>query len=148
MKKWLDQFLGDFHRGYLKKLGFTKVRRTCSRDMGEYWERFNFQGSMSNYPDRENWRFYLNVGVEFKDLVPRQYWSLFPHTHWSERVESVVPSAPRVYEYNLRTDREAMMGELFSYIQRASEKIAMEHAGIRSHYLGDDSLKVYKFAAI
>jgi hypothetical protein len=62
MKEWLDEFLSDFHRGYLKEPGFKKARRTFSRDMGDYWERFNFQGSMSNYPDHESWRFYLNVG--------------------------------------------------------------------------------------
>jgi len=47
MKEWLDQFLSDFHQNYLEELGFKKARRTFSRDMSEYWERFSFQESMS-----------------------------------------------------------------------------------------------------
>jgi len=141
MKEWLNQFLSDFHHRYLKGLGYKKVSRTFSRDMGSYWERFNFQGSRSNDPDRDNWRFYLNVGVEFKDLESRRYWSLFPHTHWSVRVESVVRNAPRQYEYNSHTNREVLMRELFFYLQSASEKIARESADIRSHYLSGDSTK-------
>jgi len=136
IKEWLDQFLSEFHQSYLKELGYKKARRTFSRDMGSYWERFNFQGSTSNYPDRDIWRFYLNVGVEFKDLESRRYWSLFPHTHWSARVDSVVRNAPSQYEYNSRTNREVLMRELLFYLQRASEKIARESADIRSHYLG------------
>ena len=146
MKDWLDQFLSDFHWEYLKELGFKKARRTFSRDKDSYWERFNFQGSTSNYPDRANWRFYINVGAEFKDLEPNRYWSGFPHTHWSGRIESVVKSAPGIYEYNLSTNREVLMRELFSYIQRASEKIESESTNIRSHYLADDFSKVYRFA--
>jgi hypothetical protein len=148
MKEWLDQFLSDFHRGYLKELGFKKTRRTFSRDMGDYCERFNFQGSTSNYPDHESWRFYLNVGVEFKGLESRRYWSLFPHTHWAVRVASVVPSAPSKYEYNLQTNREGLMLQLSSYLQRASEKIARESEGIRLHYLAGDSTKGYIFDEI
>ena len=141
LKEWLNQFLSEFHRGYLKELGYKKASRTFSRDMGSYWERFNFQGSRSNDPDRDKWRFYLNVGVEFKDLEPRKYWSLFPHTHWSTRVESIVHKAPRQYEYNSRTNRETLRRELFSYLQSASEKIARESANIRIQYLSDESTK-------
>ena len=145
MKEWLDQFLSDFHREYLKELGFKKARRTFSREKDSYWERFNFQGSRTNYPDRANWRFYLNVGVEFKDLEPRKYWSLFQDTHWSQRMKSVVDSAPGVYEYNVGTNREILMRELFSCIQRASEKIGRESANIRSHYLAHDDSMMYRF---
>lgn len=146
MKEWLDQFLSDFHREYLKELGFKKARRTFSRDKDSYWERFNFQGSTSNYPDRANWRFFLNVGIEFKDLEPLRNWSGFPHTHWANRIESVVKNAPGIYHYNLSTNREVLMRELYSYIQRASEKIGRESASIRSHYLAHDDSMMYRFA--
>ena len=149
MNKWLNQFLSDFHQAYLKKLGFKKVRHTFSRDMGSYWERFNFQGSAWNGAGDEYWTFYLNVGVEFKDLEPERNWSYFAHTHWADRMETVVSSAPSAWDYNLDTDREALMESLASYILKASEKIATEIAGLRSHYLEGQHLKRrYPFAEI
>src|SRR5215213_1963631 len=105
MNKWLDQFLTDFHQTYLKELGFRKVRHTCSRDMGSYWERFNFQGSTSNGAGSQYWKFYLNVGAEFKDIEPERNWSGFAHTHWADRIETVVSGAPPSWGYDLDTDR-------------------------------------------
>lgn len=149
MKEWLDQFLSDFHRAYLKKLGFKKVRRTFSRDMGSHWERFNFQGSTSNYPDHDDWRFYLNVGVEFTDLEPGRNWSYFPHTHWAGRMETVVSSAPSAWTYKPNTDRERLMRELASHILKASQKMAAEAAGLRNYYLeGQHLRKRYPFDEI
>ena len=149
MNKWLDQFLTDFHQAYLKKLGFRKVRHTFSRDMGSHWERFNFQGSASNGAGAQYWKFYLNVGVEFKDLELERNWSGFTHTHWADRMETVVSGAPPSWNYNLDTDREALMQELASYILRAGEKIAAESSGLRSHYLGGHYMqRRYPFAEI
>ena len=149
MNKWLDQFLSGFHQAYLKKLGFRKVRHTFSRDMGSYWERFNFQGSAWNGAGKDYWTFYLNVGVEFKDLEPERNWSYFPHTHWADRIQTVVSDAPGGWDYNLDTDREALMQELASYILQASEKMAAESSGLRSHYLGGEYMRRrYPFAEI
>ncbi|MEP6896698.1 MAG: DUF4304 domain-containing protein [Chloroflexota bacterium] len=91
-KDWLPIFLSEFHKTHLKPLGFKKVRRTFSRDMGSYWERFNFQGSDSN--GINGWKFYLNVGVEFKDLPAESYWAGFPNTHWTSRIEGLVKNSP------------------------------------------------------
>ena len=148
MNKWFDQFLSDFHQAYLKKLGFKKVRHTFSRDRGDYWERFNFQGSAWNSAGDDYWTFYLNVGAEFKDLEPNRYWSYFPHTHWADRIETVVSSAPAAWDYNLNTDRESLMQNLASYILKASEIIGSEIAGLRNHYLEGKHMKRYTFVEI
>jgi hypothetical protein len=145
MKKWLDEFLSEFQKNNLKALGFKKVRRTFSRDMGDYWERFNFQGSMSNYPDVKNWRYYINLGVEFKDLEARRYWSLFPNTHWSERIESVVKEAPAMYEYNENTNKNELAEKLKGYILEASQKMSQEIKVLREYYLEKKNLEKYPF---
>ena len=148
MNKWLNQFLSDFHQAYLKKLGFKKVRHTFSRDKDDYWERFNFQGSAWNSAENKYWTFYLNVGVEFKDLEPRRNWSYFPQTHWADRIQSVVSGAPGGWDYNLNTDPEALMQELASYILKASEEMAAEILGLREHYLEGRHMEHYPFAEI
>lgn len=145
MKNWLDEFLSELHKEHLKKLGFKKVRRTFSRDMGGYWERFNFQGSSCNYSDVEDWRFYINLGVEFKDLTPRRNWSLFPPTHWSERIRQVVKSAPEYVVYNKTTNKEELAEKLEAYILEASRKMSEEIKGLRSYYLENKSLEIYPF---
>jgi hypothetical protein len=85
MQKWVSNFFSELHRNHLKQLGFKKVRHTFSRDAGDYGERINFQGSAWNFSN-EPWDFYINVGMEFKDLPAREYWTLLPHTHWSRRI--------------------------------------------------------------
>ena len=45
MKQWMATFFSEFHKEYMKPLGFKKDDQTFSRHMGEYQERFNFQGS-------------------------------------------------------------------------------------------------------
>lgn len=145
MKKWLDEFLSEFHKNHLKELGFKKVRRTFSRDMSNYWERFNFQGSSWNSSDEENWRYYINVGIEFKDLDERKYWSYFPHTHWSGRIESVVNESSELGEYSERTDKTELAEKLEKYILEASAKMANEIKGLRAHYLENRHLEIYKF---
>ena len=143
MKKWLDEFLSKFHKKYTKELGFRKVRRTFSRDKGEYFERFNFQSSMSNVSGVENWKFYFNVGVEFKDLEPRKNWSLFPNTHWSDRLGIVLKTVPSVWEYNKNTDKDSLAKKLNEVILEASQKISKEIEGLRMHYIEGKHLEIY-----
>ena len=145
MKAWLDDFLGELHRTRLKPLCFKKVRRTFSRDRGQYWERFNFQGSAANCPGAEDWRFYINVGVEFKNVPLRRDWSYFAQTHWAARLESVIPAAPSVWKYNEWTDEAEMAEKLETFMLEASAKIAAHLDGIHAHYLKNDYLKSYRF---
>lgn len=147
MNKWLDDFLSEFHKNHLKELGFKKIRRTFSRDMGDYWERFNFQGSSWNSSDTQDWRYYINLGVEFKDLEARRNWSYFPHTHWSGRIESVVKSASAIGEYNENTNKKELAEKLKGYILEASQKMSDEMEGLRAHYLENKHLKQYSFKA-
>ncbi|CAN5264221.1 hypothetical protein BH10ACI1_BH10ACI1_25920 [soil metagenome] len=141
MNKWLNQFLTNFHKTHLKKLNFKKVRHTFSRDMNEYWERFNFQGSAWNSANDDYWTFYLNYGVEFKDLEPEKHWSFFPHTHWAGRIGTS-------WNYTLETDPEALMQELEAQIFKAGVKIAREIIGLRKHYLKGNHLGYYPFTEI
>jgi hypothetical protein len=145
MGAWLDNFLRDFHRNHLKNLGFKKVRRTFSRDKGEYWERFNFQGSFSNNSESTIWYYYINVGVEFKYLEPRKYWSYFPNTHWASRIESVVADASSVGEYTEQTEKILLEKQLLNHFLTASEKMADEIDGLRDHYLKNKHLETYQF---
>lgn len=72
MNQSVESSLSEFHRQQLKPLGFKKVRHTFSRDKETYVERFNFQGSAWNTSEsNEPWLFYINVGIEFKDLPDR-----------------------------------------------------------------------------
>jgi hypothetical protein len=134
MKDWLNKFLSEFHRLHLKRLGYKKTHHTFSRDMGEYWERIQFQGSDSNglYP---HWKFYVNVGIEFKDIAPRRNWSGFAHTHWAKRIESLVPHAPAHWKYNQETQQEILTSELLSLFNLASERLAVESSTIKTFYL-------------
>jgi hypothetical protein len=134
MNDWLNKFLSEFHKLYLKEVGYKKTYRTFSRDMNAYWERFHFQGSDSNglYP---HWKFYLNVGIEFKDIEPRRNWAGFAHTHWAKRIDSLVPNASAYWSYNQETRQEDLMAELFSLFKLASERLIVESPKFRTFYL-------------
>ena len=135
LKDWLPNFLSEFHRSRLKPLGFKKDRRTFSRDMGSYWERFNFQGDEFN--GVAGWRFYLNVGVEFKDLAPRKYWSGFPHTHWTTRAEILVPGSPKEWEYDADTEKFVLAYTLRQVMTQASQAVAGDIDRIRERVLAE-----------
>ncbi len=133
MKEWLDKFLSEFHKSRLKNLGYKKSRRTFSRDMGNYWERFNFQGSMSNGLN-EDWRFYINIGIEFKELTPRKYYSYFANTHWANRIESVVKTASGIWYYNSTTNQKDLMSQLVPLFDLVSKELSSESNLIRISY--------------
>ncbi len=135
LKEWLPHFLSEFHQAQLKPLGFKKERRTFSRDMGSYWERFNFQGDEFN--GIAGWKFFLNVGVEFKDLVPRVYWSGFPHTHWTTRTETLVPGSPKEWEYGADAETFVLAYTLRQVMMRASQAIADDIDRIRERVLAE-----------
>ena len=134
MKSWLPTLLSELHRESLKPQGYRKERRTFVRDCGAYKERYNFQGSSWNGTGVK-WRFYLNVGLEFTDLEPRQIWSYFANTHWATRIPSVVPEAPHWWDYSEQTDRAEIKKELAQLICRASEGLKVEASNIRNRYL-------------
>ena len=134
MKKWLPVLLSEFHREVLKPQGYRKEGKTFVRDCGSYKERYNFQGSSWN-GSGVKWRFYLNVGLEFTDLEPERNWSYFANTHWATRIRSVVPDAPRWWEYSEKTNRAEIKKELAHLIGRASESLKAEASNTRSEYV-------------
>lgn len=133
MMPWLSQLFAELHREHLKPLGFKKVRQTFSRDRGAYWERFNFQGSHWNAGD--DWTFYLNVGVEFKDLGPPRYCSYLVNTHWGGRVGALVPDAPNEWTGNIWMEAEPLKAQLHDFIVRASAVLAERADEFRAEYL-------------
>lgn len=131
LRGWLHSLLSTLHARRLKNQGFRKKGRTFSRDMGAYWERLNFQGSAQNYPSAAKWRFYVNVGVEFKDLPKQLRWSLFPNTHWAKRINQIIREANDVWEYDLETDQDQLIQSLASVIDRAGAEVASQIDEIR-----------------
>ena len=101
--------------------------------MDSYWERFNFQGSDSN--GINGWQFYLNVGIEFKDLPAEIYWSGFPHTHWTTRIEELVPNSPKIWKYDIATDKELLAKKLLDVINMASQVMIKDAREIRKKHL-------------
>jgi len=133
MQKWVSDFFSELHRNHLKQLGFKKVRHTFSRDMGEYWERINFQGSAWNFSN-EPWMFYINVGIEFKDL-PEGSSILFSHTHWKRRIEEIIEKADDTYQITPGNNEDELGAQLATYIQTASQIIASDIKKIRRSYI-------------
>ncbi len=144
VKEWLNTFLSELHRAYLKPRGFRKHGRTLSLDAGTYYLRFNFQGSDSNglY---ETWKFYINTGVEFKDLEPETYWHTFAHTHWAVRIKYVVAEAPDAWRYTLNTDRNALAAELVGLIDKTTANVAGDAGRIRNRYLAKKDAQSARF---
>lgn len=135
----LNRLLTKMHAELLKPLGFRKTARTFSRDRGAYWERFHFQGSAWNQGDRG--RFYLNVGVEFKDQPERRWWSGFGHTHWAGRIREMVPGAPADWEYGLDVDTRTLSGELAELIEAASRNMAADIERLRQRYQSEEAAR-------
>jgi hypothetical protein len=94
---YVNQFFSDLQKQYLKKLGYKKERHTFYREYPEYIERIQFQGSPWNSADTP-WRFYINVGVQFRDLPRRQPDRDFPNTHAHSRIEKVVPDSDPYFD--------------------------------------------------
>jgi len=134
MKRTFESLLSALHSEQLKPLGFRKSGHTISRALPGYHERFNFQGSAWNGAE-SGWRFYINVGVEFTDLAPEPLWWYFPHTHWADRAERLVPSASHQWECSEATDLAALKNALLQVILEASAALTVQHGSLRAEYL-------------
>ena len=128
---WVDEFFSKLHVAYLKPRGFTKTRRTFSRDRGSYFERFNFQGSSWNSSSQEAWRFYLNAGVEFDDIPPDVDNRGFPKTHVYGRVNDFLNGCKS--EFDLRESNHAELYPiLVDLLENVSHSIAERLATLRA----------------
>ncbi len=134
MADWFSAFLSSLHREHLKGLGFRKEGRTFSRDRGAYIERVNVQGSSWSNADEK--RFYLNCGLEFKDLAPAVAdWSYFVGAHEAARAQTLVPSAAPHWNCSRVSDLDALKKELAAVIVAASEALAQRCEEFRTRYL-------------
>lgn len=100
--------------------------------MGSYTEHIQFQGSAwndSNLP----WRFYINFGVEFHDLPPRNPCRDFPATHCWTRIEALIPDAAAEYDLP-QTVSPDFAADIAASLQRSSDHVARTLPQIRSAY--------------
>jgi len=132
MPKAIENFLSQLHREHLKPRGYKKSRHTFSRDCGAFTERFQVQGSAWNDASGP-WRFYINVGVEFHDVPPREPARDFPGTHCWTRIENLVPGAPAEFDLPV-DDQEAFGAAVAGCVKAASERIGSGIGGARSAY--------------
>lgn len=136
MKKCVDEFFSALHRSHLKPRGFKKVNRTFSRDLGSHWERINIQGSCWNSGNSNDpWVFFVNVGIEFKDLPQTNAFVYVRHTHWATRIEGIVSAAPNQYELQPNHENIELGDQLIAHIESASKYIAAQYETIYHDYI-------------
>ena len=132
MREFVKAFFSLLHREHLKPSGYRKLRHTFSREMSEYTEHVQFQGSSWN-DAASPWRFYINFGVQFAGVSPRTPDRDFPDTHCWTRIEHIVPDALSQYDIP-EADLPAFAAEIAAYVASASEAAARHIARIREDY--------------
>jgi hypothetical protein len=118
---FVAKFFSELHREHLKNLGYTKTRYTFSRELPEYVERVQFQGSSWNGAG-EPWRFYVNVGIQFRDLPRRTPDRDFPNTHAHGRIEEIVRADVGVLEL-AENELHPMIKKIASLLVEASDAL-------------------------
>ena len=63
------------------------------------------------------------------------YWAFLASTHWADRIQRVVPSAPSGWEVELCSELTALMKELCGYIEQGSDSLAEKIAALRNFVL-------------
>jgi len=135
-----SKFFSDLHRSYLKGKGYRKQRHTFTRDHPGFTERVQFQGSAWN-SSGSPWRFYINVGVQFRDLPPRLPDRDLPGTHCWARIESLVPEAPS--EFELTSQQHQISADLVRLVEMASQRVAQQIDAVRERYEETRSPRLY-----
>jgi len=133
MDKSLSSTLSRLHRTVLKPLGFRKKSATFSREHADYTELFNIQASQWNGPWGRS--FYVNCGLTFRDLPMESPWTYFPNTQWADRIETVVPTAPKQWDYSENQNMTQLTERLGACILEASEEFAASLSKYRQEYL-------------
>jgi hypothetical protein len=133
MDKTLSSTLSTLHQTMLKPLGFRKSAATFSREHADYTELFSIQASQRNGPWGRS--FYVNCGLAFRDLSTEILWGYFPNTHWAAPIDTVVPSAPRQWDYSENDDSTQLSERLGAGILEASQKLADNPSCYKAEYL-------------
>ena len=118
---FVDRFFSELQKQHLKQLGYKKERRTFSRELPEYIERIQFQGSQWNSADTP-WRFYINVGIQFRDLPRRHPDRDFPNTHAHGRIENLVSTGGGFFELTEQNAKE-MLENISTLVTKASNAL-------------------------
>ena len=132
MSKLGDAFTSELHATHLKPLGFKKTRHTFSRSHEGFTERYNIQGSAWNDHDGP-WTCYVNCGISFDELPPRNPDSDFPRTHAWMRAQHFTSRA--LPQYDITPDNLASSAALVAdVILQCSDYFRRRHTYLREHY--------------
>jgi hypothetical protein len=141
-------FTSELHILHLKARGFKKTRHTFSRSHDGYTEHYQVQGSAwngSNVP----WTFYLNCGISFDGLPPRNPDRDFPHTHAWMRAPVFTAAAQSQYDITVE-NLGASATQLAEVIRQCSEyfqrrwlflRDCYEHRRYHMGFLADPELR-------
>jgi len=133
MDKILSSALSRLHKDVLKPRGYRKTSATFIRERTSYTELINVQASPWNGPWGRS--FHVNCGVRFRDLPIETPGSHVPNTHWSARMDVIVPDSPAQWKYSDAADMAQLMQALGADVVRASEQLAADAQRIRHDYL-------------
>lgn len=139
MAPYVKEFFSSLHNTYLKPAGYSKERFTFSRDAGAYIERVQFQGSTWNAAG-ESWRFYINVGLQFKDIPPRSPDRDFPRTHVWERIGNIV-DAPSQFDISVES-ATILASEVNAFIVSASAVISRLAVEVNVKYARGENVRL------
>jgi hypothetical protein len=144
-----DIFTSELHATHLKPRGFKKTRHTFSRSHEGYTEHYQVQGSAWNNGSGP-WTFYLNCGISFNGLPPRNPDRDFPRTHaWMRaQVFTAAPMPESVSAETIASD-SAQVAEAIrqcsDYFQRRHLFLrdCYEHRRYHKGFLADPELGTY-----
>ncbi|MGB4812658.1 MAG: DUF4304 domain-containing protein [Methylophilaceae bacterium] len=105
---FVEPFFSDLHKAHLKSLGYKKIRHTFSRELPDYIERVQLQGSAWNSSGK-SWLFYINIGIQFSDLPRSELDRDFPNTHAHGRIGSIVKSETSFFELTEKNSNEMLI---------------------------------------
>jgi hypothetical protein len=132
MKTLGDAFVEQLHRDHLKQVGFRKTRHTFVRSHELYTEQYQIQGSAWN--DRpEPWTCYLNCGIGFDGVAPRNPDRDFPRTHAWMRAGVFVADARSQYDVTIDS-MTVTAAEVADVIRRCSHYFQRRHSVLRDCY--------------
>lgn len=139
MAPFVKEFFSLLHNTYLKPAGYSKERFTFARDAGAYIERVQFQGSSWNSAG-ESWRFYINVGLQFKGIPPRYPDRDFPRTHLWERIGNIV-DAPSQFDLSVESTT-ILASEINASIVLASAVISRLAVAVNVKYARGENVRL------
>lgn len=131
MREDVENFFSRLQTVRFKPLGYKKQRHTFSRDGSGFTERVQFQGSAWNDRNRP-WRFYVNFGIQFHGLAPRNPDRDLPGTHCWARIDHLVPGAPK--EFDVIAAVDSLAAQIAALVEQASRRVVEQLDALRECY--------------